>query len=288
MSQKPMIIQEVLKVKAKTFLTPHFIRVTLTGENIFKFANATVGANNKIFIPPSGLNEVHFPELDLEKRQWIYPPDTIRPFVRTYSHSGFNATKNEMYIDFVSHGENGPASAWALYCNPGDVLGVAMKTDKKELYPKANWYLLAGDATAIPVLSCILESLPATANGKCIIEVHSKEDEQLLKTKANIDFYWLHNPKPEQSSTLAKEVKKVSFPDFPNVSRYSYVAAEFNTVKEIRNYLRKEMNWKREELNAYSYWKAGVSEDNSAQERHNENEEAYQKRHTVINTTHKI
>ena len=49
MSQKPMIIQEVLKVKAKTFLTPHFIRVTLTGENIFKFANATVGANNKIF-----------------------------------------------------------------------------------------------------------------------------------------------------------------------------------------------------------------------------------------------
>ena len=156
------------------------------------------------------------------------------------------------------------------------------------LYPKANWYLLAGDATAIPVLSCILESLPATANGKCIIEVHSKEDEQLLKTKANIDFYWLHNPKPEQSSTLAKEVKKVSFPDFPNVSRYSYVAAEFNTVKEIRNYLRKEMNWKREELNAYSYWKAGVSEDNSAQERHNENEEAYQKRHTVINTTHKI
>lgn len=272
MSQKPNVIQEVLKVKEKKIITPHYIRVTFTGENISKFANATIGANNKIFIPPSGLNEIHFPQIDFEKMQWIYPPENVRPFVRTYTHRGFNAAKNEMYIDFVAHGENGPASAWALHCQPGDVLGVAMKDGKEDLYPQADWYLLVGDATALPVLCCILESLPSNTNGKCIIEVHSKEDEHPLKTKANIDFFWIHNPDPEESSILAQEARKISLPYSPLVSRYGYVAAEFSAVKEIRNYLRKEVNWKREELNAYSYWKSGVSEDNSAQERHNEKE----------------
>ena len=270
------IIQEIFEVKRKKFVTPNYIRVTLTGENIIKFVNTTTGTHNKIFIPPMGLNEIHFLNLDLKKMQWIYPPEDVRPFVRTYTHRGFNAAKNEMYIDFVIQKKNGPASIWALNCKKKDVIGIAMKTGKEELYQKADWYLLAGDTTAIPVLSNILASLPAHVKGKCVIEVHSKDDEQVLKTKADIQFYWLHNPDSEKSSTLTQEVKKIAFPDFPNASRYCFVAGEFSMVKEIRNYLCKEMNWKREELNAYSYWKSGFSEDNSALERYNENEEICQ------------
>jgi NADPH-dependent ferric siderophore reductase len=41
-------------------------------------------------------------------------------------------------------------------------------------------------------------------------------------------------------------------------------------VKEIRTYLRKEKNWTSKELNAYSYWKAGVAENESEKDRHKE------------------
>lgn len=112
-----------------------------------------------------------------------------------------------------------------------------MKGGKSELYGKAADYLLVGDSTAIPVLRAILEGLPETAKGICIIEVHSKEDKLQLPTKADIKFIWLHNTTPQKGSNLATVVKKQALPEH---SRSSYVAVEFSSVKEIRHYLRKE------------------------------------------------
>lgn len=257
-------IQIVATVIRKEYITPHYIRVYFTGDNISLIANTTVGINNKVLVPPKGLNEIHFPEFDYEKMQWKPQPEELRPKVRTYTHRGIDLEKNEIWIDFVAHGDEGPASAWAIAAKSGDLLGIMMKDGKKELYTKADNYLLAGDATAIPVLGAILEDLPETAKGICIIEVHGKEDEQLLTTKADIKFIWLHNRHPQQESRLAETVKQQNL---PLTSRSGYVAAEFSSVKEIRNYLRKEKNWKQEELYAFSYWKAGVAEDQSASDR---------------------
>lgn len=262
-------IQAELTISRKEYITPHYIRVYLTGEKITMFDNTTIGVNNKILIPPKGCNRIYFPEFDYEKMQWKPQPENIRPIVRTYTHKGINLKTNEIWIDFVAHGDEGPASAWAINANRGDVLGVLMKDGKTELYAKAENYLLVGDATAIPVLTAILEDLPATAKGTCIIEVHGKEDEQVLQSKADIDFIWLYNDKPQNGSRLAALVKEQKLPEMP---RSGYVAAEFASVKEIRHYLRKEKNWKQEELYAYSYWKSGVAEDKSTMDRHKENE----------------
>lgn len=243
-------IQAQLFVSRKEQLTPHYIRVYLTGEDVPLFANTTVGINNKILIPTKGAS----------------PYDG--PFIRrTYTHRGIDLDTHEIWIDFVAHGKEGPASAWAIQAQKGDVLGVLMKDGKMELYRKADHYLLVGDATAIPVIGAILEDLPASAKGTCIIEVHGKADEQPLQTKANIDMIWLHNEHPQEGSRLAETVKQQ---DLPEESRSGYVAAEFATVKEIRHYLRKEKGWKQEELYAYSYWKAGVAEDKSATDRQKE------------------
>jgi len=264
------IIQAELTVSRKEYVTPHYIRIYLTGEAVPEIADTTIGVNNKILIPPMGLNKVYFPEFDFEKGQWKTMGDNIRPTVRTYTHRGIDLRRNEIWIDFVAHGDEGPASAWAIGSKPGDVLGVLMRAGKTELFPLTENYLLAGDATALPVLGAILENLPVSAKGTCIIEVHGREDVQKLYTKANIEFIWLHNDTPQEGSLLADLVKIKSL---PQTDRFAYIAAEYSTVRQIRNYLRKDLGWKKEELYAYSYWKSGVSEDKSASERHNENEE---------------
>ena len=93
----------------------------------------------------------------------------------------------------------------------GDVLGVLMHDGKTELYVEADWYLLAGDATAIPVLSTILEDLPENAKGSGIIEVHGKEDEHNIDTRADIEFIWVYNNNPQKGSLLPEIVKQQDF-----------------------------------------------------------------------------
>ncbi|MFZ4928022.1 siderophore-interacting protein [Chryseobacterium sp. Mn2064] len=264
-------IQAEFTVSRKEYITPHYIRIFLTGEQVPLIENTTIGVNNKILIPPKGVRQIHFPEFDYDTMQWKPQPEETRPSIRTYTHRGIDLEKNEIWIDFVAHGDEGPASAWAIESKPGDLLGVLMKDGKIELYGKADHYFLVADATGIPVLAAILEDLPTEAKGICIIEVHGKEDEQNLQTNADIQFIWIHNEHPQQGSKLAEVVKEQVLPEG---SRSGYVAAEFSSVKEIRRYLRKEKQWKQEELYAYSYWKSGVTEDKSAAERHEENADA--------------
>jgi len=265
---KTKIIRNVLRLKRKEYVTPHLIRVTLEGDAVAEYKDCTPGNNNKIFIPPEGVKEVHFPEYNEELEIWLHPEPHLVPAVRTYTHRAIDLENGEMVIDFVHHGDNGPASRWAIHAQPGDELGVAMKAGAKELYPRVSDYLLAGDATAIPVLSCILESLPARASGVCVIEVHGPEDELRIRTAADIRFIWLHNPHPEEGSELAATVKGLVLPE---KDRFAYVAAEYRSVKTLREYLR-SCGWSKEELYAFSYWKAGVAEDQSAQERRAERE----------------
>ncbi|MFP3593772.1 siderophore-interacting protein [Chryseobacterium sp. SIMBA_038] len=259
--------QIIAEVARKEYITEHYIRVYLYSPDVHLFKDATIGDNNKIAVPPKGLNEIHFPSLDQETHQWIYPAKEVAPSIRTYTHRGINVEKNEIFIDFVDHGDGGPASRWAREAEVGSKLGVMMRLGSKELCPQADWYLLVGDGTAIPVLGAILETLPETVKGVCILEVHGKEDEQILKTNADITFIWVYNSEPHGKSDLTQVVKTV---EIPETSKFGYVATEFLSVKEIRSYLRKEKNWTQQELYAYSYWKAGVAENESQADRQKE------------------
>lgn len=266
-------VTATLYLKSREYITPHYIRITLTGDDVYKFSIATVGVNNKIYIPPAGLNEVYYPSWNFEAEKWDMPPVEVRPAVRTYTHRGIDLEKNEMIIDFVAHGDNGPASAWAMHAEPGAALGVTMRAKETELYPKADWYLLVGDATAIPVLGAILENLPEDAEGIAYIEVESKADEQELKTKSRVQLNWIHNPLAGEGTFLSDAVRRVDLPEAMEIRKFAYVAAEFKTVKTVRQYLRNEAFWTREEFYAYSYWKSGISEDGSEVDRRAEHQE---------------
>lgn len=267
MARKTNIAREVFILKDREYVTPHYIRLTLTSNAIEVFKNTTIGVNNKIFVAPEGCEQVYLPEFDFEKGEWKPMDETVKPTVRTYTHRGIDLEKKELYIDFVAHGDEGPASNFAINASIGSQLGVAMGCDPSELYPQATWYLLSGDSTAIPVLGAILETLPATAKVNVVIEVEAKEDIQDLPTQAEAVFEWIVNPTMGQTVDLAQRTIALAKENSAVESKFAYVAAEFSNVKEIRNYLRKEAKWTQEELYAYSYWKFGKAESASEKDR---------------------
>lgn len=255
-------IRSVFTVKNKTFITPHYIRVVfeVTNEQLDLLANVKLGSNNKIFIPPKGMNVIYF----TNKESVVL--SELLPVMRTYTNRRIDFEKRELSIDFVAHGDNGPASSWAQKAEAGDILGIGMKESVRDLVPHADEYLLVGDSTALPVIGCILEQLPKGANVKAILEVHGKKDEIALSSPANLSINWVHNEHPENGSNLAEIVKGMPLPE---AKRFAFVAAEYDTVKKLRNYF-KETNWDRSEFSASAYWKAGKTESQSASERREE------------------
>ncbi len=268
--EKPQIAKHVFKVSSKEFITPHYIRIRLQGDGTSDFAVCSLGANNKIFIPPVGTKEVQFAEFNASKGEWVMPDEQFKPLVRTYTHRQIDVENKEITIDFVNHGDTGPASAWARAAEKGDELGVAMKLRASELYPSADWYFLIGDATAIPVLCSILESLPAEAKGHCIIEVYGQEDIHPEVTHPGFTIQWVFNADAVQGSNLPEQVAAVDIPQVEK--RFAYIACEYQSVRRLRSYFKNELEWGNKEFYAFAYWKAGVAEDQSAQDRREEKE----------------
>ena len=252
----------VYTVKYKTFLTPHYIRVTLaaTDEQLERLKEIKIGSFNKLFIPPSGVTVI-------ELLDRVVPAVTpYAPTVRTYTTRNIDVKRQEISIDFVAHGDNGPASAWALGASAGDGLGIAFKVSSRPLVPEAERYVLIGDATARPVISAILEGLSPGTKANVLLEVYDQDDELPLHSAADVHLQWLHNPHPERGSRLA-DVAKSMLPPGAAKGHHIFIAAEQRTVKELRNYIKDKLGLVYGEYQATAYWKAGESEQQSVAER---------------------
>jgi len=268
--EKVKVALQIFNVVSKEYLTPHYIRVTLNGVGVKDFAPCTLGANNKIFVPPVGTDKVYISNPAVDPEMAIVIPADLKPIMRTYTHRAIDLQKEEIVIDFVDHGDIGPASAWARRAKKGDELGVAMKLVSKALCPAVDWYLLAGDATAIPVLSCILESLPATAKGYCVIEVASPAEILSEVRHEGFTIEWVFTGEDQGVSSLVEAVQKVNVPH--GHSHFAYVACEYSSVKAIRAYFKESLRWSNTDFYAFSYWKKGESEDKSGEARRQEKE----------------
>ncbi|MDW9379240.1 siderophore-interacting protein [Chryseobacterium sp. JV558] len=239
-AEKTKKIRSAFIVKNKQYLTPHLIRVVfeINEHQIELLANVRSGSNNKIFVPAE---------------------EGGVPLIRTYTNRKIDLENRELSIDFVAHGDNGPASAWASQAKSGDSLEIGMKESTRPLIPDADFYLLAGDATALPIICAIAEQFPPYVTAKIILEVTDKDDELILCSAANISIEWLHNPHPEEGSRLAEVVKSVQFPSGV-LKEYVYIAAEYATVQELRTHFKTTLQWDPHGLYICSYWKAGQAE----------------------------
>ncbi len=248
-----------LRVLRTAQLTPGMRRLTLGGEEI---ADLPTGPNAKLLLPPRPGAPLRLPLANAEGRA-IWPEGEERPVVRTYTVRRHDRAAGELDIDFVLHGDQGVASAFAARARPGDEIGLG-GPGGREVRP-ADWYLLAGDQTALPAIARMLETLPETARGHALIEIPNPDEVQPLRQPPGIALRWLWEAgaEPGTSSLLVDAVRGLDWPR--SGEPFLWVGAESAAARAIRAHARDERRLDRRRFLVIGYWKRGLCESEYAE-----------------------
>ncbi len=244
----------ILTVKEAWYLTPNMIRVVFAGPELDGFPAGHDGGNCKIMIPDPAETRDAF----VARFSGGTPP--VR---RTYTVRHFDAATQELSIDFVAHGDNGPASRWASHAKPGDFLGFMGPSSPKLVSFEADWYLVAADPSAIPVAAAALEAMPRDAKGVAVFEVTAAEDKQEIDAPAGIEMHWLVHPDPATPSTAQEDFIRAL--DWPEGRVQTCIAGESGVIKSLRAFLHQEKQLPRADTYISGYWKIGLIEDQHQQ-----------------------
>lgn len=240
----------LLTVKDVFYLTPNMIRVVFAGPELEGFPEGREGGNCKLMIPDVDEDKDSF-ALRLKNG----PP----PIRRTYTVRKFDAATQELVIDFVAHGDEGPASRWASHAKHGDFLGFAGPSTPKVAQFDADWYLVAADPSAIPVAAAALEAMPRDAKGVAIFEVTSAEDRQDIDIPSGIEVHWLIQPDPHAPSSAQEDL--IRSLDWRTGRVQTCIAGESGVIRALRGFLANEKQVPREDVYISGYWKIGLVED---------------------------
>lgn len=251
MAQSRRAPPRIAEVKQTRRLTPNMLRVTFSGQAMLGFPTDAASANLKLLLPHPHQDEASYLASILG--------DGEKPIKRTYTVVEYREASNELDIDFALHADAGPATRFALSASPGDKVGIAGPSGTKLVDKSADWFLIAGDMTALPAIEANIKYLTTDATGYIIVEVQSVEDKRNFDLPDNMKIQWLINAEPHAGkSELANAVKKL---DWLEGTSSVWVAGESSIVRDLRSYFAKDKQLDREHRYTSGYWIIGQDED---------------------------
>ncbi|WP_315974398.1 siderophore-interacting protein [Microvirga sesbaniae] len=239
-------------------VTPRMRRVRLKGRDLARFA--TGGMHVRLLFPPHMGRAPSWPVMGEDGRP-VWPRGEDRPVMRIYTIREIDVARSEIEIDFVLHeGDSTPGSTWASQARPGDVVGI-LGPGGGEL-PPADWYLFAGDETALPAISRILAELPADCKATVLLEVADACEEQPLRSMAALDIRWMHrNGAPAGTTSLIEDALRAIVVPSDGSRRFIWAGCEQKSCRCLKRLLRQEWKMPTSEHQVVAYWRAGHSAD---------------------------
>ncbi|MGW3350559.1 siderophore-interacting protein [Nonomuraea rubra] len=197
-------------------LSPSFLRVTFTGEDLHHFADNGFDQRLKLLLPVPEHGMAHLPTGQDWYLRWRELDQAKRNPMRTYTARLVRPEAGEVDVDVVMHPDGGPVARWAEGVQPGDVAALYGPTSRfegrhggLEFHPPAGTgcVLIAGDETAVPAICGILERLPAHLNGEVFMEVPCDDDALPVETPASVKVTWLARNGGERGARLIPAVR---------------------------------------------------------------------------------
>ncbi|WP_410808909.1 siderophore-interacting protein [Micromonospora sp. 067-2] len=243
------------------------IRVTFGGAELTGFAGGGRDQSVSLFLPHPGQGA---PVVPTERGEdwfgaWRALPADVRAVMRSYTIREHRPAVEEVDIDFVAHGDTGPATRWAGRAQAGDrvlLLGPAVHDNRSVCFrppDDTELVLLAADETALPAAAGILAWLPAGTRVRAWIEVPAAADIVELPTEAQAEIRWIvRGNTPAGSDLLVSAVRGARL---PTGIPYAWIAGESGAVRALRRHLVGERSIDRQRVTFAGYWRRGASEE---------------------------
>jgi len=280
-------------------LSPSFLRLTLSGPDLTGFGAGGADQRIKLVLSRDG-----GPVGDLLTdgpgwyQEYCALPDDRRPHLRTYTVRAARPELAEIDVDVVLHGVDGghagPAAGWAATAEIGDPV-VVLGPDRPgtgrawgvEWAPPADGTLfLAGDETAVPATSAIVEALPAGRRTVAVLEVPEAGDVLSLDLPPGVEVRWLVRGARGRGEALGPAVHAAlcelgvaapaagvepedvdldggilwEVPQARTDGCYAWLAGEAGMVKMLRRRLVRDLGVPRSSVAFMGYWRLGAAE----------------------------
>lgn len=192
-----------VELKRREQLSPALTRFVFGGPEVAEMKTLAADQRIKIFFPDARGQPPNLPGGSEWYQAYRSVEPARRPPMRTYTIRALRAEQEEVDVEFVLHGENGPASAWATHARIGDRLQLAAPNRQYgddpggyEWKPPAGvrHILLIADETALPAVAGILEELAGEAEPPVVeafLEVPGEADILDLPAIPGARLHWL-------------------------------------------------------------------------------------------------
>ncbi|MGF0237199.1 siderophore-interacting protein [Rhodococcus sp. IEGM1300] len=236
-------------LRRKTTLSPHLMRVTLAGPMVTEMATWAPDQRVKLFFPAQDGSPATLAHDEGWYARYRSMPVANRPAMRTYTIRHLRAEQGEVDIDFVLHGETGPASRWAIHATAGEPIQI-VAPDRQFSAQDAGGFewkppqqlkhlLLVADATALPAALGILEEMAVHAMPpvtQAFFEVDSLADALPVPDWPGLSVEWLirdHAITTAAGSLMVEAVRRANLPSFALETPGAADLAEVNVDEDI-------------------------------------------------------
>ncbi|MEU8511695.1 siderophore-interacting protein [Kitasatospora sp. NPDC048722] len=260
-----------VEVAAVRRITPRTARVTFEAAALEDTVGGSPDQQVKLCFPRPGQAEPVLPAQSDDPVGWyqayLAVPEAERPSMRSFTVRRRVPGTRRIEIDFVLHGDTGPASAWALRAEPGDRLGMV---GPSELYARpvplaeaaatADWILFAGDESALPAIATLVKALPAGAAALAFVEVADESERQPLDGPAGLTVRWLYRGGARPGTVLTEAVRAA---ELPAGIPFAWLAGEADAVRALRRYLVGECGVPKKFVDFSGYWRYRLTQDDA-------------------------
>lgn len=295
---RPSYATFVVSVAGIRRLSRSFVRVTFTGDDLEHLSTTGLDQRVKLVLPLPAVGVRGFPGGADWYTAWRALPEAERNPIRTYTLRAVRPEHRELDIDFVLHGDAGPATRWVRDARVGDEVAIVGPDARGEdPYAGVAWrpvdagpVLLAGDETAAPAICSVLASLAPTARGCAIIEVPDVSDVQPVRAPDGVRVTWLPRTvtgaehgealsdavRAWTAGHLARGSSSRAEPTDVDIEHallwevpervshagglYAWLAGEAGVIKALRRFLVTESGIDRDRVAFMGYWRAGRAE----------------------------